>query len=407
MSDKASNTKPLIFIFITVMIDTIGLGIIIPVLPQLITGLTDSKISVAAQYGGALAVVYAVTHFFFAPVLGNLSDAYGRRPVLLLSLFALGIDYVLMGYAPTIIWLFVGRFIAGAAGATFAVANAYIADTSAPEDRAKNFGLIGAAFGIGFVLGPALGGLLIEFGPRAPFFVAAALAFANMAYGYFILPETLAPENRRPFHLKRANPVGSIIQMNKYPLVLGLIIAALFYQIAHDANPSIWSYYTIEKLSWTPRDIGWSLAMVGISIAFVEGILIRFIIPRIGEKRAVYFGYVMAAIGFTGFALADTGTAMMLWIIPWSLMGIAGPALRAIIANQVPDDQQGELSGAMASMISLTAIISPVIMTQTFGFFASKASPVYFPGAPFILAAGMIIIAIIVVQHVTSRQPAT
>ncbi len=404
MADGQGDTKPLIFIFITVMIDTIGLGIIIPVLPQLITGLTNSAISVAAQYGGFLALTYAVTHFFFAPVLGNLSDAYGRRPVLLLSLFALGIDYVFMGFAPSIIWLFVGRLIAGAAGATFAVANAYIADTSAPEDRAKNFGLIGAAFGIGFVLGPALGGLLIEFGARAPFYVAAGLAFANMAYGYFILPETLAPENRRPFHIKRANPIGSIIQMNKYPLVLGLILAALFYHIAHDANPSIWSYYTIEKLDWSPREIGWSLAMVGITIALVEGVLIRFIIPRIGEKKSVYFGYVMAAIGFTGFAFADTSLMMMLWIIPWSLMGIAGPALRAIIANQVPDDQQGELSGAIASMVSLTAIFSPLIMTQTFGYFASKASPVYFPGAPFILAAGMIVVAILVVRRVTSRR---
>ena len=206
MADGQGNTKPLIFIFITVMIDTIGLGIIIPVLPQLITGLTVNTISVAAQYGGALMVVYALTHFFFAPILGNLSDAYGRRPVLLLSLFALGIDYVLMGFAPTIVWLFVGRFIAGAAGATFAVANAYIADTSAPEDRAKNFGLIGAAFGIGFVLGPALGGFLIDFGPRAPFFVAAGLSFANMIYGFLILPETLAKEKRRPFRLSRANP---------------------------------------------------------------------------------------------------------------------------------------------------------------------------------------------------------
>jgi DHA1 family tetracycline resistance protein-like MFS transporter len=178
----------------------------------------------------------------------------------------------------------------------------------------------------------------------------------------------------------------------------------LFYHIAHDANPSIWSYYTIEKLDWSPREIGWSLAMVGITIALVEGVLIRFIIPKIGEKKSVYFGYVMAAIGFTGFAFADTSLAMMLWIIPWSLMGIAGPALRAIIANQVPDDQQGELSGAIASMVSLTAIFSPLIMTQTFGYFASKASPVYFPGAPFILAAGMIVVAILVVRRVTSRR---
>jgi DHA1 family tetracycline resistance protein-like MFS transporter len=403
MADGQGNTKPLIFIFITVMIDTIGLGIIIPVLPQLLTGLTVNTISVAAQYGGALMVVYALTHFFFAPILGNLSDAYGRRPVLLLSLFALGIDYVLMGFAPTIVWLFVGRFIAGAAGATFAVANAYIADTSAPEDRAKNFGLIGAAFGIGFVLGPALGGFLIDFGPRAPFFVAAGLSFANMIYGYLILPETLAKEKRRPFSLSRANPVGSVIQMNKFPMVLGLIIAILFFQTAHDAHPSVWSFYTIEKFDWTPRDIGLSLALVGISIALVQGVLIRFILPRLGEKKSAYFGYVMGTIGFAGFAFADSGTAMLLWILPWSLMGIAGPALRAIIANQVPDEQQGELSGAIASMISLTAIFSPIIMTQTFGYFASNNASIYFPGAPFLLAAALVVLTIICVHQVLRR----
>jgi len=404
MTEKAGGTKPLIFIFITVMIDTIGLGIIIPVLPQLITGLTTNTISIAAQYGGALMVVYALTHFFFAPVLGNLSDAFGRRPVLLMSLFALGVDYLMMGFAPTIFWLFVGRFIAGAAGATFSVANAYIADTSAPEDRAKNFGLIGAAFGIGFVLGPALGGMLVDFGPRAPFFVAAALAFANMTYGYLILPETLAKENRRPFQLKRANPLGSLIQMNKFPMVVGLIFAILFYQVAHDSNPSVWSFYTIEKFAWTPRDIGWSLALVGVCLALVEGVLIRFVVPRLGEKRSVYFGYIAGAIGFAGFALADTGTAMLLWILPWSLMGIAGPSLRAIIANQVPSNSQGELSGAIASMISLTAILSPILMTQTFGYFAKKGTSVYFPGAPFLLAAFLTVIALVIVLRVIGRN---
>jgi len=335
MAELSGNTKPLIFIFITVMIDTIGLGIVIPVLPQLLTGLTVNTISVAAQYGGALMVVYALTHFFFAPILGNLSDAYGRRPVLLLSLGALGIDYVLMGFAPTIAWLFIGRLIAGAAGATFAVANAYIPDTSAPEDR--------------------------------------------------------------------ANPVGSIIQMNKFPMVVGLIIAILFFQTAHDAHPSIWSFYTIEKFDWTPSDIGLSLALVGISMALVQGVLIRFILPRLGEKKSTYFGYFMGAIGFAGFAFADTGTAMLLWILPWSLMGIAGPALRAIIANQVPDEQQGELSGAIASMISLTAIFSPVIMTQTFGYFASENASIYFPGAPYLLAAALVVLTFICVHFVLRR----
>jgi len=225
-----------------------------------------------------------------------------------------------------------------------------------------------------------------------------------MTYGYLILPETLAKENRRPFQLKRANPLGSLIQMNKFPMVVGLIFAILFYQVAHDSNPSVWSFYTIEKFAWTPRDIGWSLALVGVCLALVEGVLIRFVVPRLGEKRSVYFGYIAGAIGFAGFALADTGTAMLLWILPWSLMGIAGPSLRAIIANQVPSNSQGELSGAIASMISLTAILSPILMTQTFGYFAKKGTSVYFPGAPFLLAAFLTVIALVIVLRVIGRN---
>lgn len=380
----------LAFIFITVLIDTIGFGIIIPVIPSLITSITGEGLNAAARYGGWLMFVYALTPFFCAPIIGNLSDRYGRRPVLLLSLFALAIDYVIMGFAASILVLFVGRMIAGAAGATFATANAFIADVSSEEERAQNFGLIGAAFGIGFIIGPAIGGLLGEFGPRVPFFAAAALALLNMIYGYFILPETLAPENRRPFKIERANPVGAILQMRGYPIVFGLLGAMFFFQIAHDALPATWTYYTMERYDWSERDVGFSLAAVGVIIALVQGLLIRVIIPYFGEELSVYWGFLVGAFGFVGYAFAPTGLILYLFMVPQSMMMIASSALRGIMSKQIPVDSQGELQGALSSLMGLTAMMAPVFMTQLFGFFTSEAAPVYFPGVSF-FAAGILV----------------
>jgi DHA1 family tetracycline resistance protein-like MFS transporter len=377
----------LTFIFITMLLDTIGLGIIVPVLPELIMELTGEGLSVAAQYGGWLIFIYALMAFIFSPAIGNLSDRYGRRPVLLLALAALSIDYIIMGFAPTIALLFVGRMLAGIAGATYTTANAFIADISTDENRAQNFGLVGAAFGFGFIIGPAIGGVLGEFGPRIPFFAASAVAFANLIYGYLVLPETLAPENRRPFVFWRANPVGALLQMRAYPVVAALIGVLIFYQIAHDANPATWAYVMREKFDWSDRDVGFSLGFVGISVALVQGVLIRAVIPRLGEELTVYFGLAFGAIGFFGFAFASQGWMIYLWIVPWSMMGLATPALRAIMSRQAPPDAQGELQGAITSMQSLVAIFSPIFMTQLFAIYAVRDAPIYFPGAPFLAAA--------------------
>jgi DHA1 family tetracycline resistance protein-like MFS transporter len=382
-----SSRNALAFIFVTILIDMIGFGIIIPVMPALIVELTGVGLGQAAIWGGRLLVVYAAMQFVFAPIIGNLSDRFGRRPVLLASLVAFGADYVIMGFAPTLAWLFLGRALAGIAGASHTTASAFIADVSAPEERAKNFGLVGAAFGLGFIIGPVIGGLLGEYGARIPFYAAGGLAFANAIYGYLVLPETLPPEKRRPFAWQRANPVGAFGEMRRYPLVIALFAVLFFYQIAHDANPSTWSYYTMLKFDWSPRDVGYSLGAIGVLFALVQGVLIRVVIPRIGEARTVAVGFVAMAVGFVGFAFATRGWMLYAFLVPFSLAGLANPALRGLLSNRVPSNAQGELQGAIASLVSVTAIIAPWLMTELFGAFTSAAAPIYFPGAPFVAAA--------------------
>lgn len=387
MAKQTASKRALAFIFVTVLLDITGFGIIIPVMPKLIVELTGEGFGGAAIYGGWLLFIYALMQFFFAPIIGNLSDRFGRRPVLLLSLFAFGMDYIIIGLAPTIGWLFLGRAAAGVAGATTTTANAYIADISPPNKRAQNFGLIGAAWGLGFIIGPVIGGVLGDFGTRVPFFAAAGVALVNVVYGFFVLPETLPREQRRPFSMKRANPVGALLRMRLYPVVVGLFGVLFLYQIAHDANPSTWSFYTMLKFDWTPRQVGYSLGFVGLMVAIVMGSVIRVVIPRIGEVRAVYVGLSMMAVGFFGFAISTRGWMLYLFIIPFSLTGLAMPALRSIMSKQVPANAQGELQGAITSLISLTAIVAPLFMTQLFGFFTSARAPIYFPGAAFLAAA--------------------
>lgn len=389
-----ASRHALSFIFVTVLIDMIGFGIIIPVMPSLITELTGEALGEAAKDGGWLMVVYAAMQFVFAPIIGNLSDRFGRRPVLLASLVSYGVDYLIMALAPTLAWLYVGRVLAGISGASHTTASAYIADISAPEDRAKNFGLIGAAFGMGFILGPAIGGFLGEYDPRWPFFAASALAFANALYGFFVVPESLPPERRRPFDLARANPVGTLMQVRAVPSLLGLMVVLFLYQIAHDANPAAWSYYTMLKFGWSSGDVGLSLAAVGLFTAIVQGGVVRKAIPALGEVRAVVIGYILMAAGFLGFAFATEGWMLYAWIVPFCLAGIANPALRSLMANRVSDDAQGELQGALASVQSITAFIAPWFMTQLFGAFTADDAAVYFPGAPFIAAALLLAFAI-------------
>ena len=392
---SSTSSKALAFIFITLLIDVIGLGIILPVLPNLIQEIHGGSISDASRYGGLLTFAYAIMQFLFSPIIGALSDRYGRRPVLLASLLGFGLDYLLMGFAPTIGWLLVGRLIAGLTGASFTTAGAYIADVSTPEKRAQNFGMLGAAFGLGFIIGPVIGGLLGQFGPRVPFFAAAALAIINAIYGFFILPESLNPENRRSFDWRRANPIGSLRQLGKYPVILQLVIAFVFIYIAGHANQSTWTFYTMEKFGWDEKWVGYSLGFVGLMIALVQGGLIRVINPRLGNKRSVYVGLTFYAIGFVLFAFASQGWMMFVFMIPSAFGGLAGPALQSIMSGQVPANEQGELQGALTSLISLTSIVGPLLMTNLFAFFSAPGGTIYFPGAPFLAAAVLSILSLL------------
>ncbi len=385
MSEK--REAGLIFIFITLLIDVIGFGIIIPVIPTFISKLIHGDMSQAAMWGGALMFTYSVVQFFAAPIMGGLSDQYGRRPVLLACLLAFAIDFVISGMAPTIGWLFVGRFIAGITGASFSTANAYIADITPPEKRAQNFGMVGAAFGIGFIIGPAIGGLLGQISERLPFFAAAGLAFLNFLYGYFILPESLPKENRRPFDIKRASPFGSIKNLYRYPVVLSLIWSFIFISIAAHANQSTWGYITMEKFKWDSKMVGISLGWVGLTVAIVQGGLSRIIIPKLGQTKSVYIGLIIYSLGFTLFAFATEGWMMFAFMTLFAFGGIAGPSLQSIISSQVPANEQGEMQGTLTSFISLTSIIGPLLMTNLFAYFTHSSSKIYFPSAPFLMGA--------------------
>jgi MFS transporter, DHA1 family, tetracycline resistance protein len=390
---KNNKNAALGFVFITLLVDGAGFGIIIPVLPELIKKMVGGSISDASVYNGWLTFAYATMQFFCAPLLGNLSDRYGRRPVLLFSLFGFGIDYLFLAFAPTIGWLFVGRVIAGITGASFTTGAAYIADISTPEKRAQNFGLIGVAFGLGFIIGPTMGGFLGEVSPRLPFYVSAALCLLNWLYGYFVLPESLLPENRRPFDITRANPVGSLLQLKKYPAVIGLVASLVLVYISVHAVQSVWTYYNIYKFNWSQALMGASLGFVGVMIAVVQGGLIRVIIPKIGQQRSVYTGLLLYSLGFLLFAFASSGWMMFAFLVPYALGGIAGPAIQGIISTQVPANEQGELQGSLTSLMSATTIIGPPIMTGLFAYFTKAGTPVLFPGAPFLAGAVLTLVS--------------
>ena len=377
----------LLFIFITIFIDITGLGIIIPVIPALITELINGSISEAAKYSGWLMFSYATLQFLFAPFLGGLSDQYGRRPVILLSLFGFGINYIVLALAPNIIWLFLGRIFQGIMGASLTTASAYIADISTPEKKAQNFGLIGAAFGLGFILGPVIGGYLGQFGSRVPFIAAAAFTLINLIYGYFILPESLDKKNRRKFDIKRANPIGTLMSLKRYPVISGLLICIVLFNIAQHATHSTWTFFTIEKFDWSEKLVGYSLGFIGLLAAIVQGGLIRIIIPKLGNIKSVYFGMIFYILGLSLFAFAEEEWMVFAFAIPLSLGGISGPALQGIMTNKIPDDEQGEFQGGMTSLVSLTAIIGPLLMTNLFSYFTSENSFYYFPGAPFMVGA--------------------
>ena len=401
---KSKKEAALGFIFVTLLIDITGLGIIIPVLPKLIETLIHGNLSDASRYAGLLTLAYAVMQFLFAPVLGNLSDKYGRRPVLLGSLTGFGIDYLFLAFAPSIGWLFVGRAIAGITGASYTTASAYIADVSTPEKRAQNFGMIGIAFGLGFIIGPVIGGVLGKYSTQLPFLAAAGLALLNALYGFFVLPESLDEAHRRPFELRRANPIGSLKQLNKYPAVLGLATSLFLIYFAAQSVQSVWTFYTMSKFGWNEAWVGYSLGFVGLTIAAVQGGLIRVAIPKLGQERSIWVGLLFYAIGLLLFAIATKGWMMFAFMIPYALGGIAGPALQGVMTHQVPPNEQGELQGALTSLASLSAIFGPWVMTYLFYKFTKTGAPFYFPGAPFILGSVLMLLSVLLAVRSFKRN---
>ena len=387
---------PMIFILLTVMIDSMGIGLIMPVMPDLIQELDAGDLGQAAVWGGILASIFAVMQFLFGPLIGGLSDRFGRRPVLLIALVVMAFDYVLMAVAGTIWLLVIGRIIGGITAATQSTAAAYMADISKPEDKSANFGLIGAAFGVGFVLGPLMGGLLAEYGTRAPFWAAAVLAAANAVFGYFALPETVTDKIRRPFSFARANPLGAFRQIGKLPGLGRMLGMTFIYGIGFFVYPSVWAYFGKLQFGWGPGMVGLSLATFGIGIALVQGVLIRPILARIGERNTVILGLSVDVIAFVALAFVTNGWIALLLTPLASLGSIAGPALQGLMSQAASDDQQGELQGALTSINAVSSIAAPLFMTQTFFFFTKTDSAVFLPGAPFLLSAVLVIGAIIV-----------
>lgn len=399
----ATNRKAAIgFIFITLLIDVMGWGLIIPVMPTLISELKGIPVNEASTYGAFLITAYAITQFLFAPVIGNLSDRYGRRPVLLSSLLGFGIDYLFLALAPTYGWLFVGRIIAGLTGASFTAGAAYIADISTDENRAKNFGMIGAAFGLGFIIGPALGGLLAGWGVRAPFYAAAVLCLLNALYGYFVLPESLSKENRRKFEWKRANPFGSLQFLRRYPAIGGLAFSFFLIYMGAQAVMGNWSFFTMYRFGWSEKMVGLSLGAVGLLVGVVQGVLTGKITPKLGNENTIYVGLLLYTIGLVLFGMATQSWMMFAFLVPYCLGGLAGPALQSTLAGHIPPTEQGELQGAMTSIMSITTILGPLIMNNLFTHFTTKGRN--FPGIPFFLGAVFMLFALIIAWNVLSKE---
>jgi DHA1 family tetracycline resistance protein-like MFS transporter len=392
------------FIFVTLLIDMMGWGLIIPVMASLISELKHIPVNEASTYGALLLSVFAIVQFLFAPVIGNLSDKYGRRPILLLALLGFGVDYIILALAPTYGWLFLGRVIAGMTGASFTTASAYIADVSTDENRTKNFGLIGAAFGLGFILGPALGALLSTFGIRAPFYAAAALCLLNFLYGFFVLPESLDKEHRRPFDWRRANPFGSLKFLIKHREISQLTICFFLIYFAAQAVQGNWNFFTMYRFHWTEKMVGISLAIVGVLVGAVQGGLTRVINPKIGDDKSIYLGLSLYTLGLVLFAFATESWMMFAFLIPYCLGGICGPSLQSVIAVHVPSNQQGELQGALTSLMSITTIIGPPIMNGTFAYFTSGKAPFHLPGIHFLIGAVCMLSSIIIAYKVLSRE---
>jgi DHA1 family tetracycline resistance protein-like MFS transporter len=378
------------FVFVTLVLDILGIGLIIPITPRLVESFQGTGVADASKTYGMLVALYSLMQFVGAPILGSLSDRFGRRPVILLSLLGSGLDYFLLAFAPSLGWFFVGRIISGLTGANFAAANAYIADITPPEKRAANFGLIGAAFGLGFILGPAVGGVLGDVGLRVPFLVAGVMTLLNTLYGWFVLPESLAPENRRAFSWGRSNPIGALLHLKKHPMVLGLAGTYFLLYFAHQVLPSTWVLYTSYRYHWTVSQTGVSLAIVGLMAAIVQGGLTRIIVGRIGERKAAIIGLAVGALAYAGYGLATEGWMIYAILVFGSLGGITGPSVQALISRNVGADEQGGVQGSLASLSSISGILGPPVAAALFARFVGSA-----PGAAFFFSAALTVLALL------------
>jgi DHA1 family tetracycline resistance protein-like MFS transporter len=394
------------FIVVTLFLDILGIGLIAPVLPRLLELFVGHDATAASRTFGLLSASFALMQFIFSPILGSLSDRVGRRPVLLISLVGSGLNYLLLAFAPTLAWFFLARIVAGITAASIGTAGAYIADVSPPEKRAQNFGLIGMSFGLGFVAGPTIAAIAGQYDVRLPFYLAAGLSLVNAVYGFFVLPESLAPDHRRPFSWARANPIGTLNSLRKYSAVYGLSVAVFFIMLAQRGLESVWVLYTEHRYQWTIRQTGLSLAMVGLSAAIVQGGLVRRVIPALGERRSIIVGALIGSVSFMLYGLANQGW-MLYAILPLgALGGISGPAAQGLMSKAVPASEQGMLQGGLSSMQSVTNVIGPLLSTWLFGLFIGPSAPAAVPGISFFVGAGLMLVGLALAARTFSKLPA-
>ena len=405
MTPAKPTRSAVTFVFITVLLDMVGFGLIIPVLPTLIKSVGHMGLADAALIGGWMFFAFSAAQFLFGPVMGNLSDAYGRRPLLLLAVAGLMFDYLFSALAPSLMWLFVGRVIAGICGSSYVIANAYIADVTAPEDRAKAFGLMGAAFGVGFVIGPAIGGLLGELGPRVPFYVAAAISGLNFAFGYFVLPETLPPEKRRPFEWRRANPFGTFKVFQSYSGVVPLSAVLFVFFFASSVYPAIWPFWGMAKFDWSTKTVGLTLAAFGIIAAITQGVLSGPLVKRFGEHKVALFGLVFAVIAAIGYGFAPGLIVVLIMLVIHAPEGLVHPMLIALMSKSVPDDAQGELQGGISSVMNVAMLAGTVFFSQVFGYFMQPDAPIISPAISFFFAAAILAVALAMFVALYRDQP--
>jgi MFS transporter, DHA1 family, tetracycline resistance protein len=399
----SARRPAVLFIFITLVLDILGIGLIVPVLPKLIQHYQGGDVAAGSFSYGMLAALYALMQFLFAPLIGSLSDRFGRRPVILVSLLGSAIDYFLIAFAPNLIWFAAGRIIAGITAANYAAASAYIADVSPPEKRAANFGLIGAAFGIGFIIGPILGGVLATWGVKVPFFVAGGLTLVNWAYGWFVLPESLAPENRRAFSWARSNPVGALVALKRFPALIGLVTCYFIAVLAHQVYPSIWVLYTTYRYGWSALQTGLSLAAVGFMAGMVQGGLTKRVVGWLGEQKTVRYCLTLSIFLYAAYGLATQPWMIYVCIVIGSLSGLVTPAVQSLMSQGVPADEQGALQGSLSSLSSVAGVAGPLLCTQLFGFFIGEKTPVLVPGAPFFLSSAMMLLALVIAVPALKR----